>query len=229
MKYEDFKNIMSHQRLNRYLLSTNQDKRKSMTLYRKNLRLSQEMFTIISCFEVALRNMIDKHYTHLYGDEWLKNFVITGGKFDNNQCKTTRNIILSAKNKLKSSYNHSKLVAELDFGLWRYLFAKPQFKAAGQNLLQIFPSKPISTSIVQYNQSYVFDNLADINKLRNRIAHHEPICFQIGTAIIDTTYLRQNYNLILQFFKWMDINTSDLLYGLDHILKICREIDDFKN
>lgn len=30
-----------------------------MTLYRLNLRLSQEMFTIVSCLEVALRNAID--------------------------------------------------------------------------------------------------------------------------------------------------------------------------
>lgn len=34
------------------------DKRKVQTLYRKNLKLSQEMFTIISCFEIALRNKL---------------------------------------------------------------------------------------------------------------------------------------------------------------------------
>ena len=35
------------------------DTRRAMTLYRYNLKLSQEMFTLISCFEVALRNRID--------------------------------------------------------------------------------------------------------------------------------------------------------------------------
>ena len=74
MKFEDFKNIMSEPRLNRYLLSVSGNTRKAMTLYRKNLKLSQEMFTIVSCFEVALRNAIDKHYTSLFGAEWLIDF-----------------------------------------------------------------------------------------------------------------------------------------------------------
>jgi len=64
--FEDFKNIISEQRMNRYLLSVNRDTRKAQTLYRKNLKLSQEIFTIISCFEVALRNRIDVHYTFIW-------------------------------------------------------------------------------------------------------------------------------------------------------------------
>lgn len=66
MNFEDFKNIISEQRMNRYLLSVNRDTRKAQTLYRKNLKLSQEIFTIISCFEVALRNRIDVHYTFIW-------------------------------------------------------------------------------------------------------------------------------------------------------------------
>ena len=82
MNFEDFKNIISEQRMNRYLLSVNGDTRRAQTLYRKNLKLSQEIFTIISCFEVALRNKIDVHYTYLYGSEWLSHFIERGGRFD---------------------------------------------------------------------------------------------------------------------------------------------------
>ncbi len=225
MRFEDFKNIMSEPRINRYLHSVNHDTRKAMTLYRKNLKLSQEMFTIISCFEVAFRNAIDSHYTNLHGIEWLHDFVSGGGKFDTPQSRTTRNIISNAKNKLNSAYTHSKLVAELDFGLWRYLFAQPQFLAGGQNLLQIFPSKPISTPSLHYNHTYIFNELANINEMRNRIAHHEPICFHPNSTLINTNYTRQNYNLILQYFRWMNINEAELLYGLDHINSVCNEID----
>ena len=35
MNFEDFKNIISEQRMNRYLLSVNRDTRKAQTLYRK--------------------------------------------------------------------------------------------------------------------------------------------------------------------------------------------------
>ena len=62
MKYIDFENIMSPARMSRYLQATGFDTRKAMTLYRKNLKLSQEMFTLISCFEIALRNKINDQY-----------------------------------------------------------------------------------------------------------------------------------------------------------------------
>lgn len=229
MVFDDFKDVISEQRMNRYLFSVNNNTRNAQTLYRKNLKLSQEMFTIISCFEVALRNKINKHYTSLYGVEWLSDFIYEGGRFDTPSTKRTQNIIRFAKNKLGADYTHFKLIAELDFGLWRYLFARPQFVAGGQNLLQIFPSKPRSSVSMQYNNTYIFNELTKINELRNRIAHHEPICFKNNTAVIDTNYIRQIYNLILQLFTWMNINAAELLYGLDHIQNVCNEIDKLKN
>jgi hypothetical protein len=56
MRFQDFEKVMSRHRINRYLMACEGRSKKAMTLYRLNLRLSQEMFTIISCFEVALRN-----------------------------------------------------------------------------------------------------------------------------------------------------------------------------
>jgi hypothetical protein len=127
--------------------------------------------------------------------------------------------------KLNHQYTHPKLVASLGFGFWRYLFSTHQYRAGGQTLLDIFPSRPKSTPTLQYNASYIFNELQKINELRNRIAHHEPVCFQTGQAIIDTTTVRRHYNLILQLFQWMSIDESALLYGLDHILTVCNEID----
>ncbi len=58
MKFIEFESIMSSKRMRRYVNACGGDTRKAMALYRYNLRLSQEMFTIISCYEVALRNAI---------------------------------------------------------------------------------------------------------------------------------------------------------------------------
>jgi hypothetical protein len=196
-----------------------------MTLYRHNLRLSQEMFTIVSCFEVTLRNAIDKHCTTNLGNDWLRDSVATGGRFSARHFWVTQGIINGALTDLGAYYTHPKLVAKMDFGFWRYLFAPNQYTALGRNLLQIFPSKPISTPVLQYNQAFIFSELVKINDLRNRIAHHEPICFQPGHPVKDTTYARQHYNLILQLFQWMNIDESALLYGLDHIITVCNEID----
>jgi hypothetical protein len=196
-----------------------------MTLYRRNLQLSQELFTIISCFEVALRNRIDEHYLQNFGSDWLRSSASTGGIFDNNNCRLTKANINEAISKLGRHYTHNKLVAELSFGFWRYMFAANQFAAGGRTLLRIFPSKPQSTPTVQYNNIFIFNELAKINNIRNRIAHHEPICFLPGQHVKSTIYARQHYNLVLQLFQWMAINEGSLLYGIDHIHILCNQID----
>ena len=52
MRYSDFEEIMSAPRMNRYLQACGGDSRKAMTLYRLNLKLSQQLFTIISCLKL---------------------------------------------------------------------------------------------------------------------------------------------------------------------------------
>ena len=225
MRYSDFASIMTNARMNRYLLACSGNSRKAMTLYRKNLKLSQELFTVISCFEVALRNAIDAQVTPTLGNEWLRDAAAPGGVFDNPKCRLTRDNINDAIGKLYL-YNHYKLVAELGFGFWRYMFAQNQFNATGRVLLRVFPSKPISTPAIQYNNKYIFNELAELNNIRNRVAHHEPICFLPGQPVKNTTYARQHYNLILQLFQWMQIDEAALLYGLDHINNVCNEIDN---
>jgi len=216
---------MSAARMSRYLVASGNNSKKAMTLYRKNLHLSQELFTVICCFEIALRNAIDRQYTSQYGNDWLLNSSLNGGIFDSQNCRHAKEAINKAVAKLSNRYTHTKLLAEMDFGFWRYLFAQPQFYAGGQVLLRIFPSKPVSTPSMQYNHSFVFNQLEKINGLRNRIAHHEPICFLPNGATIDTAYARQHYSLILQLFQWMNIDELSLLYGLDHIMTVCNEID----
>ncbi|MEW5799881.1 MAG: Abi family protein [Bacteroidota bacterium] len=225
MKYSAFEKIMSATRIGRYLSACGNNTKRTMTLYRLNLRLSQELFTIVSCFEVALRNAINNHYTPIHGNDWLRNSAMAGGFFNIPQCQRTARILNDAVRNLGAHYTHFKLLAELDFGFWRYLFAQPQFRAGGQTLLQVFPAKPTSTPAIQYNHTFVFNQLGLINDLRNRIAHHEPICFLAGQPVKDTTYARQHYGLILQLFQWMSIDEGALLYGLDHINRVCTEID----
>lgn len=225
MRYIDFQNIMSPNRMGRYLTACGGDSRKAMTLYRKNLKLSQELFTVVSCLEIALRNKIDRLYLAQNGADWLRQASSAGGMFDTNNTRQTKNIIVRSIADLGPLYTHAKLVANMDFGFWRYLFAQPQFFAGGQILLQIFPAKPRSTPQIQYNQTYVFNELEKINGLRNRLAHHEPVCFATGQQFKSTVYARQQYALILELFGWMSIDEAALLYGLDHIIPVCSDID----
>jgi hypothetical protein len=126
VRYIDFESIMSVPRMLRYKTACANDSKKAMTLYRLNLRLSQELFTIISCFEISLRNAIDKHYAVIHGPDWLRDATQPGGMFDTPQCRVTRGVITNLLTNFGAHYSHSKLLAKMDFGFWRYLFAQPQ-------------------------------------------------------------------------------------------------------
>lgn len=113
----------------------------------------------------------------------------------------------------------------MELGFWRYLFANHQFRVCGQTLLRIFPAKPVSTHTKQYNHNFVFAEIEKINNLRNRLAHHEPVCFVNSSSVKDMAYARTHYNLIINLFNWMLIDEVALFYGLDHINAICDKID----
>lgn len=225
MRYPEFENILSPKRTNRYLNACNGQTKKAMILYRLNLQLSKEFLPVICCFEVALRNGINRHCSERFGKEWLLNSALPGGIFDDGHCWTTCNIINKVIDSLQDTCTHDKLIASLNFGFWRYLFAPSQYAATGKTLLKIFPAMPASSPSKQFNNTYVFKQLRQINKLRNRIAHHEPICFNTNESTTSTAYPRLTYDIICELFLWMSIDKSSFLYGLDHIIDICNKID----
>lgn len=230
MKYTDFERVMSKKRMGRYLTACQENTKKAMTLYRYNLKLSQETFTVISCFEVALRNAIDNQLSTNLGTDWLKDSIMPGGIFANPILHKTRDIIYNTYQRLvnDNQYSHSNLLSNLEFGIWKYMFSPLQYRMTGRTLLNIFPNKSRSTHQIQYNHSYVFNELDKINTLRNRIAHHEPICFLFQQPVIDTGFILNEYQKIQTLFFWMGIDSRSILYGLDHIQTLCSKIDDLK-
>ena len=227
MKFNEFQAIISTERLQRYLIACSGNTKKTMTLYRLNLNLSQEVFTLLSCFEVAIRNSIDAVLVAHLGNDWLRDAVMSGGIFDIPGCRDSANIIRKAYTRLQrnNSYTHSKLLAEMEFGVWKYMFANPQYRVTGRVLLSIFPNKPRSTAQCQYNNTYIFNELDGINILRNRIAHHEPICFARHQPAIGTSYILNAYHRLHTLLLWMGIDSHSLLYGLDHVRQVCKKIN----
>lgn len=82
MKYRDFEETISPERMRRYVLACGSNTKRAMALYRYNMKLSQEMYAVISCFEVSLRNKINKEMKSNHGNDWLRDFVLPGGQFD---------------------------------------------------------------------------------------------------------------------------------------------------
>ena len=231
MRYLKFEQIVSRKRMRRYVEACGGNTRKAMTLYRYNVELAQTMFGIIGYFEVALRNAINDILTAHLGEEWLKDSVMPGGIFAIPILHKTQGIIYHTYQKLNRDnvYSHTKLLAELEFGIWKYMFSPIQYRQTGKILLRIFPNKAKSTQAEKYNQSYIFNEIDKINTLRNRIAHHEPICFPSGRNVIYTDYILTEYKKILTLCEWMGIESKTFFYGLDHVQQVCKKIDKLKS
>jgi len=219
MRYADFEQLISVPRMSRYLLASGNSTKKAMTLYRANSRLSQKMYAVLGLFEIVLRNKIDQHYSiSLFPStgttEWLVSAINPGGYLTAHGCGKSLNSVQKAFAELTtgSGYTHDKLIAELMFGFWRFQFASKEFMAAGSTLHTIFTNRPYGT-----NHTDIFKKLTDINKLRNRISHHEPICFDPTGCMISTKYALNHYNLIRELLIWLNVDADGLLYGIDNI------------
>ncbi|OFY66998.1 MAG: hypothetical protein A3H98_08870 [Bacteroidetes bacterium RIFCSPLOWO2_02_FULL_36_8] len=128
MNYLDFEKALSKPRLGRFLFAVNGNHEKAINLYKLNIQLSQTLYGLLSIFEVTLRNHIDQHYRKHYNDnEWLKNQCGQGGMFSHPMFTKygfeTRTKVLTTLAQLGTRYNHDRLVAELSFGFWTYMFA----------------------------------------------------------------------------------------------------------
>ncbi|HWK06155.1 MAG TPA: hypothetical protein VNS58_21085 [Puia sp.] len=154
------------------------------------------------------------------GNEWLENAVAPGGYFDINfGCEYSFHSVQEAIQKLALEYTHDRLITKLTFGFWTYQFASKEFAAAGSTLLEIFPKRPFGT-----NQKKVFQNLIKINDIRNRIAHHEPVCFDKNTIAVKRPEKR--YELIVELLEWLGCNPQQILYGIDGVRESINIIDD---
>jgi hypothetical protein len=158
LKFNKFEALISAQRLCRYKASCVNNIRRTTRLYRANIRISQAFLATLSIFEVVLRNKIDRHYKIKFpaqpgGHEWILSSILPGGFLTQPGCQRTLNKINEAYTGLGASYTHDKLLAELSFGTWKFMFAGKQFQAGGNTLLNIFPNLPtpgISSSLTEF-------------------------------------------------------------------------------
>ncbi len=203
MDFKSSQKIYSAPRMRKYLNACSGDKRKTMQLYRYNLRLCQRFYGVLNLFEVMLRNAINGHYSAYFSDsDWIVNQADSGKLLEYNKDEI---IQTEAGYRKRGIYNNDKMVASLTMGFWTKLFSKKRYKRGGKTLLQIFPNKTKGK-----NQADVYKDLTHIREFRNRIAHHEPICFD-GTGNISTSFARRHYQLIRDYISYMGQNPDNVV------------------
>lgn len=206
MKYEEYEKALSKPRLDKYRTACKGDENKALTLYRYNIKLCQKFYGVLGVLEVVLRNAINEHYKTQFSDtNWMETQAANGFLFD------FRNDIIKERDKLadRGKYTHDKLVASLSFGTWTFMFSRNCYKNSGKTLLRIFPHKTKGM-----NQADIYKELDRIRLFRNRIAHHEPLCFsKSGNIYID--YAQYIYDLITKYIQFMGYKTSEIFQDVE--------------
>ena len=219
MKYKDRVHLLSSARMNKYEVACGRNKTKTIQLYHYNMKLSQRFYGIIGMFEVIVRNLINEHYIKQFGTDWIVSQASTGLLLEHDAVEI-HNIEMAYKS--TGTYSHDKMVASLHFGFWTSLFTRRNYRVGGKTLLQIFPSKAHGV-----NQKRIYEDLSSIREFRNRIAHHEPICFDSLHAI-STAYARNLYSLIFTYVEYMGYDPNSIFQGVEKPDKILAKIDNLK-
>ena len=220
MKYEEYEKALSKPRLEKYKIACSGDKNKALILYRYNIKLCQKLYGVLGVLEVVLRNSINEHFkTKLSDNNWIETQATSGFLL------SSQSEIFKERDKLVNSgkYTHDKLVASLSFGIWTFMFSRNCYKNSGKSLLNIFPNKTHGM-----NQADIYRELDRIRLFRNRIAHHEPLCFNHSGAIY-VDYVQYIYDLITKYLHFMDYKTNEILYGVETPTSTIAKIKELTN
>ena len=155
---------VSRERLRRYLTATSNDLSVAVSLYESNIALSEAIFGLLHGLEVAVRNSMHEVLTAQYGTpKW---YELGGAPLS----RYGRDKVMEAVNAAGGlGATPGKVVAELMFGFWTDLAAHRYHWTLWQPcLVRAFPG-------IRLARPMIHARLDLIRKLRNRIAHHEPI------------------------------------------------------
>lgn len=160
---------LSTERLQPYRLVNSSDAA-VLRAYRDNIRLSEALYPIMQQLEVVFRNQLEQALLRDYGAQWFTNpkfQAVLDGVANRKLADAVQ--MLTRKKPFVTS---GMVVAELTFGFWTTLldtrYDQYIWIPHGKNLF----SRATAT---ERNIKKIRQELDLIRRLRNRIAHHEPI------------------------------------------------------
>jgi len=154
---------LSPERLAPYVTLAGNNRVAAIRLYERNTALSESLYGLLQGLEVAVRNAMH---------ETLKTALGRADWYDHVPLYHLQSTLNHAKQKLTENgkaHDPGRMVAELSFGFWTSLTG-PKFAAGLWNpyLHRAFAHKKL-------RRKEAHPRLDRIRKLRNRVAHHEPI------------------------------------------------------
>lgn len=169
-----YKPYLGDDRFARFLSAARYDRTKAIALVNWDREMRAELQKALGEWEIALRNAYDKVMSAWWSGQshWLLDPMspvrrpVMHGAEDIN--KRSRQAILRAIDRTKPSDPIGKVIANLTLDFWRYLSVRAREKSLWVPVLhRAFPKESTRPAV---------DHQIDLlYRLRNRVAHHEPI------------------------------------------------------
>lgn len=162
----------------------------ALDLYAWNAQVSAALLAPLHLCEVVIRNAVSEALEDIYGARWPWSRSFEQSLPEQGGYSPKRDLI----NARRQAQTTGKVIPELKFVFWQKLFtARHDQRIWNRQLHRILPNLD-SNQAIPVSRYQVYNELEALRKLRNRIAHHEPI-FKRSLRddfdkIMDLIYLR---------------------------------------
>ena len=205
-------NMLSQPRFATYLQHCNNDRASALALYQWNLELSSAFVIPLHILEVSLRNAVVESLEIVHTSNWPWNQGLIR-RLPNPKVGYSPTRDLSNVAKMQNP-TMGKVVAELKFVFWEKMFTKRHDKRLWNNHIRTsFPNAPLTMTEAQI-RAQIYNDVFTIRKLRNRIAHHEPIF---------TRNLQNDFDKIHALISWRDKVTADWMKDIESVTRLISE------
>lgn len=183
------------------------DDPRALLLYAWNAEASGALLTPLHICEVVIRNAVADALEAVYGARWPWSATFERSLPDPLQGYSPRKDLQAAR---RSAPTTGKVIPELKFVFWQKMFtSRYDIRLWDTHLKRVFPNISPNASVAMHRQN-IYNHLEQVRKLRNRIAHHEPIF---------TRNLSDDYQKILELVThrcpltsaWLDANQQALI------------------
>jgi len=189
---EELRRMLSTDRLSPYQTAVGGDLQQAIHLYEHNTLLSESLYGLLQGLEITLRNSIHSQLSTGYGQtHWYEAINLEPEQMA---------MLRKAKESLQREgkpLDAGRVVAELNFGVWTGVIGLKYTDLWRNHLVKAFSRRPVQRAEVQ-------TRLNSIRKLRNRVAHHEPIL---------SRPLQRDMNQIFDTLSWMSPVTARWVRG----------------
>jgi len=199
-----YEKVFSTQRMAKYFSNYPNDEEKAILHYHINIELSESFYSILSIYEVALRNSLNRELSDHFGTEdwYLRLESIPGLRNLKGNINTAKKQIANRNENITGN----KVVAELTMGFWVRLFNAEYELILWKPLRKAFPY--LEKRRRQRNN--VSAPLNKIRDFRNRIFHHEPISWNLNK-------LEETHARIFEVISWLNKDLPIIAKELDRV------------